>query len=190
MTHLTLASQSPRRAELLRLSGYHFDILPTQISEFFDKNLTLNEAISALSLEKAQACLKMKRLHPESPILAADTTVAIGDRVLEKPADAEEALEFLGLLSGNWHKVLTGHAMINPKNQKIETLTVETLVKFRKLSAANKDAYIKTMDWKDKAGGYGIQTAGVQLVEQVRGEFDNVMGLSVAAVGKILKKVL
>lgn len=182
--HLILASASPRRAALLERVGIAPNlIIPAEIDETPDKGELPRVLAERLAREKAQA---VAAGHPESYILAADTVVACGRRILGKPADEEEARQFLRLLSGRRHRVIGGIAVIDPAG-RVRSRAVETIVQFKMLSAADIENYIRSGEWEGKAGGYGIQGRAEVFVKFIRGSYSNVVGLSLYDTMQILK---
>jgi len=239
---IILASQSPRRRELLSELGFTFDIVVPDICEDLIDGLSPAEFAAELSRRKLEAVLSLvgdavpsvprsaedcrpytrnlKSDHStpndQTTIIAADTIVALGNRILGKPADEREAFEMLRTLSGGWHSVFTGlsvgfvgvglacppttsthpqNDITHPraaddrpyKNIKITTRTCETRVKFRELSDEEILAYIQTGEPFDKAGGYGIQGAAGDFVESYDGSYTNVVGLPTEMLATILK---
>lgn len=184
--HLVLASQSPRRRQILTISGFEFDVLPTQISEIPDENLNLRDQIRQLAADKAKACLKLrnspKGLH--FLVLSADTVVVLDDQILGKPKDENEARSFLRRLSGRSHLVITAVAMIDSSTQIEFYGHAETEVKFRDLSPEEIESYIQTGEPFDKAGGYGIQGAAAPFIQEIKGSYDNVVGLPMEVVDR------
>jgi septum formation protein len=171
---LVLASSSPRRRELLERLGVVFRVRAADIDETSNEP-NPSRMVQHLALEKATAVLA---LEPKALVLAADTTVAINDSILNKPQNVAENAEFIRRLAGNWHEVHTGIAL---KSATLETSAVEiTRVKFRRLSAAEVLGYAQSREGLDKAGGYGIQALGMALVERIEGDYFNVVGLPVA----------
>ena len=180
---LILASASPRRLELLAKAGVSpAEILPADIDETPLKGELPRVLAARLALEKARAVAGQR---PDACILAADTVVACGRRLLEKPADADDARRFLKLLSGRRHRVYGGIALITPE-QKNVVRVVETVVQFKKLSAAETDFYVESGEWEGKAGGYGIQGAAEMFIKSIRGSYSNVVGLSLYDTMQIL----
>jgi len=187
--HLVLASQSPRRRQILTISGYEFDVLPTQISEIPDENLNLGEKIRQLAADKARACLKMRNDSKGLVflVLAADTVVVLDDQILGKPKDENEARSFLRRLSGRSHSVITGIAMIDSSTSIEFSGHAATTVTFRDLSPEEIDAYVASKEPFDKAGGYGIQGAASGFIDRIEGPYDNVVGLPMEVVEEGLR---
>ena len=179
---IVLASQSPRRKELLAGMGLAFTVHPADIREIIPPGLTPQEAVVALSRQKAAAVASD---FPDSLILAADTIVVLDGRLLGKPRSREEAREMLTALSGRAHRVCTGFTLQTA--ERTESGCEESEVRFRALTGREIDAYIATGEPMDKAGGYGIQGLGALLVEGIRGDYFNVVGLPVCRLGMALK---
>ena len=175
MSHpdLVLASSSPRRVELLGLVGIVPDrIDPADIDETPLKDETPSRLAARLATTKAQAVAERS---PEAVVLAADTVVAVGRRLLEKAADEAEAVRFLKLLSGRNHRVFTGVAVV--AGCKTTRRVVDTRVSFKVLSDAEIAAYVASGEWRGKAGGYGIQGRAGAFVTRLVGSYPAVMGL-------------
>jgi septum formation protein len=170
---LVLASASPRRIELLALIGITPDhILPADIDESPLKDETPPRLAVRLARTKAQA---VSAQTPGAVVLAADTVVAVGRRLLEKPADAAEAERFLRLLSGRNHRVFTAVAVA--AGERVTHRCVETRVAFKRLSDPEIATYVAGGDWRGKAGGYGIQGPAAAFVLKIIGSHPAVMGL-------------
>ena len=170
---LVLASASPRRVELLALVGITPDrIEPADIDETPQKGETPVRLAQRLAVTKAE---EVARRSPGSVVLAADTVVAVGRRLLEKPADGAEAARFLALLSGRGHRVYTGVAVA--RDGVVRHRVVETRVTFKVLSPAEIAAYVASDEWRGKAGGYGIQGRAGAFVTRIVGSYPAVMGL-------------
>ena len=180
---IVLASQSPRRTQLLRQMGLTFRVHAVDIDEHMERPVSPGALVEAISREKAAACAALEGSAPL--IIAADTVVAKGDAVLGKPHSKEDAKEMLRLLSGCEHQVYTGFTV--RQDDHIATDVVSTAVTFRHLSDAEIDAYIATGEPMDKAGAYGIQEKGALLVDHLQGDYFNVMGLPVCRLGLVLK---
>ncbi|MFN3265210.1 MAG: Maf family protein [Deinococcales bacterium] len=174
MFDLVLASASPRRRELLERLGIVFRVRAADIDETSQEK-NPSRMVQQLALQKAQ---EVARLEPNAIVLAADTTVAIGEVILNKPASIAENAQFIRQLSGNWHEVYTGIALVgaNLSSSAVEV----TRVKFRALSDAEILGYASSREGLDKAGGYGIQALGMALVARIEGDYFNVVGLPIA----------
>ncbi|WP_371348892.1 Maf-like protein [Ancylobacter sp. IITR112] len=180
---LVLASGSPRRLALLAQAGIEPDaLLPADIDETPERGELPRRLALRLAREKLDAADARRRAmgqHEGAFLLAADTVVAVGRRILPKPDIAEEAADCLRLLSGRAHRVYTGIALMTPKGG-VRTRLVETRVRFKRLSREEMDAYLAAREWEGKAGGYAIQgLAGVFVVKLV-GSYTNVVGLPLA----------
>ena len=181
---LVLASASPRRLELLRQVG----IAPDRIdAAAIDENPRRGELPPALARRLAVAKAKsVAERHPDAFVLAADTVVACGRRSLPKPADAAEADRFLILLSGRKHRVLGGVALVAPDGHLVERL-VTTAVTFKRLSDAERAGYVRSGEWRGKAGGYAIQGLGALFVRSLAGSYSNVVGLPLFETAQMLR---
>lgn len=178
---LILASQSPRRKELLRLITPDFDVISANIDE---------EVVVQVPSDLAKELSKLKayeifKTHPNDTILACDTIVIIDDKVLNKPKDKAEARKMLEMLSGRRHHVISGFTILS-KDREINR-NVMTEVYFNKLSDETIERYIASGSPFDKAGGYGIQDEAFGLVDHIVGSYYNVMGLPVEELKKFLK---
>jgi septum formation protein len=172
---LILASASPRRLELLAQVGIRPDAtLPTDI----DETPLPRELARACALRLAAAKAEAVR-DDDAVVLAADTIVAVGRRILGKPTDAKEAEAFLRLLSGRRHRVVTGVAVRTPDKTggKTRLRAVETAVRFKQLDRGEIAAYLASGEWQGKAGGYAIQGRAGALVPWIGGSYSNVVGL-------------
>jgi septum formation protein len=178
---LVLASASPRRADLLRAAGIEFAVRVADIDESLLPDETPHAYVARLSQQKAQAVAQ-----PGEIVLGADTTVVIGDEIAGKPADRADALRMLALLSGQWHEVLTGVALVH--NDDVLSEVAVTRVKFAPLSEAEMEWYVGTGEPFDKAGGYAIQGYAARYVERIEGNYANVVGLPVETVYRLLKQ--
>jgi len=181
---IILASQSPRRRELLGQMGIReFTIRPAKGEEDMALALEPRELARKLALDKA--CEIAVEIGRDELVIAADTIVTLDGQVLGKPRSEEEAFQMLRKLSGKTHVVYTGVAVIC--NNRVVSEAEGTEVCFRALSEEEIRAYIATGEPMDKAGGYGIQGLGALLVEGIRGDYFNVMGLPVCRLGQILR---
>ena len=182
-TPFILASASPRRLDLLGQIGLVPDqIDPADIDET-PKNREL-PADYAKRISKDKAELIANR-HQGSFGLAADTVVAVGRRILPKAEDEYDARDCLALLSGRRHRVLTGHVLVTPSGE-IRQKLVQTAVKFKRLHKNEIEAYIASMDWQGKAGGYAIQGGAAAFIPWISGSYTNVVGLSLPEVTNLL----
>ncbi|WP_316014691.1 Maf family protein [Roseobacter sp. HKCCA0434] len=178
--HLTLASASPRRRDLLAQIGVVPDaIVPADIDETPARGELPRPYAGRLAREKAAA------IEADGLILAADTVVSAGRRIMGKPADAREAARFLTLLGGRRHRVTTGIALRLPDGT-VRDRTVETAVKLKRLSQDELDAYLDSGEWRGKAGGYAIQGIGAAFVPWISGSYTNVVGLPLTEVAGML----
>lgn len=177
---LVLASGSPRRLALLEQAGITPDILcPTQIDETPKRSEMPRALVTRLSRAKAEAALGKKRvrdLGEGTYVLAADTVVAIGRRHMGKPGTIDDASAALKHLSGRSHRVFTSVFLITPKGTTRER-TVETKVRFKRLSREDIESYLVSGEWRDKAGGYAIQGRAEAFVQKLQGSHSNVVGL-------------
>lgn len=182
---MILASQSPRRRELLGQMGFSFTVRPAKGEELPHPELTPAQLVEELARQKALEV--SAEAEADDVVVAADTVVAIDGKVLGKPHDKVHAAEMLSALSGREHTVYTGVAV-----KRGETLLVEheaTQVRFRPLTEREIDLYIQTGEPMDKAGSYGIQGYGALLVEGIRGDYFNVVGLPICRLGRMLAQV-
>lgn len=181
---IVLASQSPRRKELLTQMGLSYRVHAVDMDEHMDRSLPPASLVEAISREKAAACAALE--GPGPLIIAADTVVSMDRAVLGKPHSREEAAEMLRLLSGKTHQVYTGFTL--RRGERAVTQSECTLVTFRPLSEEEISAYVSTGESMDKAGSYGIQGLGSLFVTGIRGDYFNVMGLPVCELGLALKE--
>jgi septum formation protein len=179
---IILASASPRRAEILRTVGWPFEVLPQDIDETRQPDEDAVAYVERLALGKAEAAARQRS---GALVVGADTTVVIGDEILEKPRDHEDARRMLRQLSGQWHQVVTGVAVINSSESKVAYAT--TKVKFAVMSADEIDWYVASGEPMDKAGAYAIQGPGSRFIEGIRGEYFNVVGLPVRLLYEMMR---
>lgn len=178
---LILASQSPRRREILGLTGLDFVVQVADIDETMDSGKRPFDEVARVSREKALAVHR----EPEDVVVAADTIVVCGSTVLGKPKDARDAFRMLSMLSGRDHQVMTGMTVL--RGDEIITTTEVTDIHFRELTDSEIRAYIATKDPMDKAGAYGIQSGAALFVTGIEGDYYNVMGLPVCRLVTILR---
>jgi septum formation protein len=177
---LVLASGSPRRLSLINQAGIEPDALqPADIDEMPKKGELPRACANRLARAKAEAALDAVRLDEElrgSYIIAADTVVAVGRRILPKAELLDEAAQCLRLLSGRNHRVHTGICLVTPKEAFRQRL-VETRVRFKRLSDDDIEAYLASGEWRGKAGGYAVQGLAGSFVVKIVGSYTNVVGL-------------
>ena len=177
-----LASQSPRRRELLSMLGLEFEIITADIDETMDESLSVEDAVAEISRKKAEAVGKN---NPGRLIVSADTIVTVEGKVLGKPHSEEEAKAMLQSLSGRSHTVMTAICLY--RDGEAKTQVEKTDVVFKRLSDEEIEAYIATGSPMDKAGAYGIQDLAAVFVEALQGDYYNVMGLPLCALVKQLR---
>jgi septum formation protein len=172
--NLVLASQSPRRRELLATAGFQFTVRARPVEERRGLNESPRDYVSRLAREKAEAAWEGQ----QEVVLGADTTVVLGDRVLEKPQDADEAREMLRALSGARHTVMTGICLRGEGGTIVDCESTDVF--FARLSESEIDEYALSGEPMDKAGAYAIQGLASKFVKRVEGCYFNVMGLPLA----------
>ncbi len=182
---IILASASPRRRELLSHIGLKFRVETDPTDEVVVGNPAPSEMVQMLAEKKGRNVAATQK--DDAIIISADTVVALEDEVLGKPKDEADAFLMLSKLSGNKHYVYTGYFILDTETKKFVKGYERTEVTFRKLSDAEIQAYIDTKEPMDKAGAYGIQDFGVLLVEGIKGDYFNVVGLPVCKIYMELK---
>ena len=180
---IILASQSPRRHELMKLTGLPFTIRIADVDETMDKSLPVQQEVTRVSRLKAQTIAA--GAAADDIVIAADTIVVIDGRELGKPRSEQEALDMLRLLSGRTHEVVTVLSVC--KGSRIESEAVVTKVTFRALSDPEIRAYVRTGEPMDKAGSYGIQGYGAMFVSRIEGDYFSVMGLPLCPLCRMLR---
>jgi septum formation protein len=180
-----LASASPRRRELLASIGLDFDVLPSHVPEVHQEGEAPEEYVARLSRDKAHA---LATQHPERWVIAADTTVLLGDDLLEKPVDAEDAARMLATIAGQTHIVYTGVTLENVERDWRETRVAESKVSMLPLSHDEIEWYVRTGEPLDKAGAYAVQGIGAMFIESIHGSYTNVVGLPLATLFQMLRK--
>lgn len=192
MIRIVLASASPRRSELLRQIGLGFEVVTSDIDESNKMNLSADELVKHLAYEKALHVAQKVAQRGKDPnrclVIGADTIV-VKDSILGKPGDRDEAVRMLKTLSGNWHEVMTGIAVIDTKDFRNVKSFETTRVKLKELSDDTILAYVNSKEPMDKAGAYGIQGKGALLVERIEGCYFNVVGLPLARLADLLKSL-
>lgn len=179
-----LASASPRRRELLKYIFKEFDIIPADVDESLDDSVKIEKAAEYLAEKKAKF---ISGKYPDALVIGSDTTVVTGGKILGKPEDKTDAENMLKELSGKTHKVITGVSVFI--GEKSVSFSEVTEVKFFNLSESEIEEYLKTDEWKDKAGAYGIQDSAGLFVEKINGDYNNVVGLPVARLNRVIKEM-
>jgi septum formation protein len=183
--NLILASSSPRRAEILQTVGWPFEAVTAGIDETQKPAETPADYVQRLAAEKAEAVASTRAT---GLVLGADTTVVVNDNLLAQPTDDEDARRMLRLLSGNWHEVLTGVALINiGVGSAVDYET--TRVRFTEMTDAEIDWYVSTGEANGKAGAYAIQGRAALFIEEIEGEYFNIVGLPIRRVYQMVLKL-
>ncbi len=184
LPEMILASGSPRRAEILTSVGWPFTVEKPDIDETEHPNEAPDDYVRRLADEKASA---ISQNIPDRLILAADTTVVIDGKIIGKPIDDDDARRMLRELSGNWHEVLTGVAIV--KGEKSLIGLQRTKVKFAEMTVSEIDFLVERGDPLDKAGGYAVQAQAALFIEGIEGDYWNVVGLPVNLVFSMVKQM-
>jgi septum formation protein len=192
-----LASRSPRRRELLSQIGVRYHLLlfrsrpesPPDVDETMLPSEQPDSYVERVARAKAQAGWRLLRLRnlPLAPVLAADTTVAVDNLILGKPADRKQAAEMLSALSGRRHEVLTAVALM--RDERVDSLISRSEVQFKQLGAEEIAQYVATGECDDKAGAYAIQGRAARFVIELRGSYSGVMGLPLYETSQLLEKL-
>ncbi len=188
MKRIILASNSPRRRELLKNIGLEFEVIPDNTPEPMDTQLSPADMVMMLSKFKGENVLSSISGEDDAVIISADTVVSIDGKILGKPKSEAEAFEMLSLLSGKSHTVYTGVYIIEKSSKKSANFYEKTEVYFKSLDINEIRDYINSREPMDKAGSYGIQDLGSLFVEKINGDYFNVVGLPVCHLGKVLAK--
>ncbi len=187
MKKIVLASNSPRREYLLKLIGLDFIVYPSNVEE--DEGEVIKspkEIVLKNALNKARA---VSRYFPYAIIIGADTIVVLNGKILGKPKDKKSAIEMLSKLRGKTHQVFTGIVVWETPEDRYYTRVVKSLVKMRDYSMEEIINYVETGEPMDKAGAYGIQGKGAVLIEKIEGDYYNIVGLPLAPLYLLLKKL-
>jgi septum formation protein len=180
-----LASSSPRRRELLAAIGLDFEVIPSNVPELREQNETPEEYVARLSREKACAVAAQ---YPSRWVIAADTTVALGDQVLEKPIDGPDAARMLALIAGQTHVVYTGVTLHRVDPPYADTHVATSEVRILPLTPHDIAWYVRTGEPLDKAGAYAAQGVGGMFIDSIHGSYTNVVGLPLALLFQMLRK--
>ena len=186
---LILASNSPRRRELLRQAGYRFEVRPPPIEDRGVTGAPSPEAlVESLAYLKAMASVDAHRMA-EGLVLAADTVVVLAGRIIGKPADEADARRILSQLSGSEHRVLTGMALVDVAKRHRLLAHDVTRIRMRRITPAEIDAYVASGEAMGKAGAYALQETGDRYVETIEGSLTNVVGLPMELLERMIKAV-
>lgn len=185
MKQLVLASQSPRRRELMETLQYPFTVCPAQGEEVMDPSLSPDQLVGGLACQKAE---EVSALYPHAVVVGADTVVVLAQQIFGKPKTQDQAYAMLEALQGKRHSVFTGVCVCEKRTGKQETFVQETKVTMGALSHQEILGYLSMGESMDKAGAYGIQGVGAWLMEQVEGDYFNVVGLPLFTLGKVLPR--
>jgi septum formation protein len=180
-----LASASPRRRELLASIGLDFEVLPSHVPEVHQEGEVPEEYVARLSRDKADALASQ---HRERWVIAADTTVLLGDQLLEKPEDRADAARMLATIAGRTHVVYTGVTLQNLERNWCDTRVAESEVRMLPLSPEEIEWYVATGEPLDKAGAYAVQGLGAMFIESIHGSYTNVVGLPLATLFQMLRR--
>ncbi len=184
---LVLASRSPRRAEILKTVGWPYETIVAGIDESRAQSEEAASYVQRLAREKAEAvAAKLKRRL----VLGADTVVVADGEILGKPRDDEDAKRMLKLLKGKWHEVVTGVALIRAGEEKKALVDHEiTRVRFSEMSEEEIDWYVSTGETRDKAGAYALQGGAALFVEEIQGDYFNIIGLPIRLVYELSRRI-
>jgi septum formation protein len=183
---LILASESPRRYELLKQLGLDFEVIPSRVAEDFLNTESPQEHVLRLAGAKS---MEVASKYPDCWVVAADTIVYINGSILGKPKSREEATEMLRRLSGEEHRVLTGFSVCHSEKGESDQQAVQTVVRMKPLTSAEIMWYVQTGEPFDKAGGYAIQGIGSFMIESIQGSYTNVVGLPLCELIQMLNRL-
>lgn len=183
---LVLASRSPRRAEILNAVGWPFEMVPANIDESRFESEGAVPYVRRLAQTKAETLAKNLT---SGLVLGADTVVLADEKILGQPRDAEDARQMLKLLSGRWHEVLTAVALLRVGENRSAVDHEKTRVRFAEMSMAEIDWYIATGEPMDKAGAYAVQGRAALFIEEIQGDYFNIVGLPVRLVHKLARQI-
>ena len=181
---IVLASSSPRRIQLLQELGLEF----IHVSPDAKEDNESRDPVKRVELNSLRKAESVQNHHPESLIIGSDTVVSMGGEIMGKPVDREDATKMLGRLSGNCNVVYTGVSVLDTRNRKRITRHASTKVWFRQLTDEKIREYIRSGEPLDKAGAYGIQGLGGELVDRIEGSYSNVIGLPIELLRDMLRE--
>ncbi len=184
LPNLILASGSPRRSEILRSVGWNFEKIVPDVDESEIEGELPGDYVRRLAKTKAQAVANKRT---QMPVLGADTTVVIDGKIIGKPFDLEDARSMIEMLSGRWHEVLTGVVLVKDGETREGLQT--TRVKFVKLNTAEIDFLVNEGGPLDKAGAYAVQAQAALFIEEIQGDYWNVVGLPISLVYRLLRQL-
>lgn len=186
-TKIILASNSPRRKQIMSALGIDFEVIPSNYDEKLETDTFTYDLIEDLATQK---CLDVvRRVDKNKIVIGADTVVVLHNKILGKPHSKEEAFKMLRELSGQTHSVVTSICGINTKTNRAALLSTTSYVRFQKLSDEQINYYIDTFNPLDKAGSYGIQELPQGFLDKYEGSFENIVGLSPEAVTAVLEQL-
>ncbi len=180
-----LASASPRRRELLASIGLDFEVMPSHVPEVHQDGEAPEEYVARLSRDKAHA---LASANPNRWVIAADTTVLLGEELLEKPVDPTDAARMLGTIAGKTHVVYTGVTLQNVEHDHHDTRVAESEVRMLPLTSDEIEWYVRTGEPLDKAGAYAVQGIGAMFIDSIHGSYTNVVGLPLATLFQMLRR--
>ncbi|MBQ8292950.1 MAG: septum formation protein Maf [Bacilli bacterium] len=182
---IILASNSPRRQEIIKEANINYEIIPSKVDEIFNHNISIEEAVMDLAHQKAKDV--SDKLTYEALVIGADTIVVINNEVLGKPKDYNDAKRMLNLLQNDVHQVLTGVSLI--KGNKTLNFYEKTEVYFKPMTDADIERYIEEENVYDKAGSYAIQGEAMKYIDHIEGDYYNVIGLPINRLLEEMKKI-
>lgn len=183
-TPLILASESPRRCELLRHMGIAFQSISSHLPEVYHDHLSPHELCQLNAYRKARSVAKQ---HPDHYVLGADTLVCLDHQLLGKPSSPGDAARMLALLQNRSHQVITGVCLIHLRSHRQQTFAESTHVTFHALDSTQIQHYLQHINPLDKAGAYAIQEHGELIIQQINGSFSNVVGLPIERILPLLE---
>ena len=183
---LVLASRSPRRAEILTAVGWPFEMVASNIDETRFKSESAVTYVTRLAQAKAEA---VARIATSGLVVGADTVVVVEDQILGQPSDDDDARRMLKLLSGRWHEVLTGVALIHAGKNSLVVEHEKTRVRFTEMSDPEIDWYVGTGEPMDKAGAYAVQGRAALFIEEIQGDYFNIVGLPMRLLYKLMRQI-
>jgi len=179
-----LASQSPRRRDLFFKCGIPVEVVPNELAiESLDITVSIRDGVKKLALQKAE----VSRHRYNGLVIGADTVVVLNDKVFGKPADSADAYAMISSLQGRWHTVISAAAIIDTANSRSFVRSATARVKVRSMTNRERLEYVRHSDIYDKAGAYGIQDVGHNIVDEYEGAYDTILGLPLNGVLGILK---